>query len=82
MHTLVQLTERCPSGLMPPCPLRACSPADLFGVAVVVLLLGIRHGFDADHVAAIDGMTCHNSKDRAALARCCGVLFSGTASWW
>lgn len=51
-------------------------PADLLGVAVVVLLLGIRHGFDADHVAAIDGMTCHNSKDRPALARCCGALFS------
>ncbi|MGJ7506339.1 nickel transporter [Variovorax sp. GT1P44] len=51
-------------------------PADLLGVALVVLLLGIRHGFDADHIAAIDGMTCHNDKVRPVLARYCGALFS------
>jgi nickel/cobalt transporter (NiCoT) family protein len=51
-------------------------PADFLGVAVVVLLLGIRHGFDADHLAAIDGMTCHNAKARPGLARVCGALFS------
>ena len=28
-------------------------PEDLIGVALVVLMLGIRHGFDPDHLAAI-----------------------------
>jgi high-affinity nickel-transport protein len=51
-------------------------PTDFLGVALVVLLLGLRHGFDADHLAAIDGMTYHNGKSRPGLARVCGVLFS------
>ena len=51
-------------------------PADFLGVALAVLLLGMRHGFDADHLAAIDGMTYHNDKVRPSLARVCGVLFS------
>ncbi|MDQ2735087.1 MAG: nickel transporter [Pseudomonadota bacterium] len=51
-------------------------PGDFLGVAFVVLLLGIRHGFDADHLAAIDGMTYHNDRVRPGLARICGVLFS------
>lgn len=51
-------------------------PADFLGAAGVVLLLGMRHGFDPDHLAAIDGMTLHNDKVRTCLARCCGALFS------
>ena len=51
-------------------------PGDFLGVAFVVLLLGMRHGFDADHLAAIDGMTYHNDKLRPRLARVCGALFS------
>jgi high-affinity nickel-transport protein len=51
-------------------------PADFLGVALVVLLLGMRHGFDADHLAAIDGMTQHNARVQPALARWCGALFS------
>jgi high-affinity nickel-transport protein len=51
-------------------------PSDFLGVAAVVLLLGIRHGFDADHLAAIDGMTVHNARARPRLARVCGALFS------
>lgn len=51
-------------------------PSDFLGVALVVLLLGMRHGFDADHLAAIDGMTYHNDKVRPGLARYCGALFS------
>jgi high-affinity nickel-transport protein len=30
-------------------------PHDLGGIAAVALLLGMKHGFDADHLAAIDG---------------------------
>ena len=29
-------------------------PADFVGLALVALLLGLKHGFDADHLAAID----------------------------
>ncbi len=45
-------------------------------LAGTVLLLGVRHGFDADHLAAIDGLTRYNSSERSALARHTGVLFA------
>lgn len=45
-------------------------------LAAVVLLLGMKHGFDADHLAAIDGLTRFNSRHRPALARLAGTLFS------
>jgi len=45
-------------------------------IALAVMLLGLRHGFDAGHLAAIDGMTCHNASERPALAAACGALFS------
>lgn len=51
-------------------------PQDLVGLAVVVFLLGCRHGFDADHLAAIDGLAGCNAHDRPRLARMAGVLFS------
>ena len=46
------------------------------GLAAVVLLLGLRHGFDADHLAAIDALATHNATRRPRLARLSGVLFS------
>jgi len=51
-------------------------PPDFLGLAIVVLLLGVRHGFDADHLAAIDGLACHNAPTRPRLARLSGALFS------
>ena len=51
-------------------------PRDLLGLALVVLMLGIKHGFDADHLAAIDGLTRYNAPARPRLARLAGVLFS------
>eukprot|EP01037_Dinobryon_pediforme_P003261 gene3261-3306_t len=51
-------------------------PADLLSVAILVLLLGMRHGFDADHLAAIDGLTRYNHKDSPKLAKYAGFLFS------
>jgi nickel/cobalt transporter (NiCoT) family protein len=51
-------------------------PRDLLGLALVVLMLGIKHGFDADHLAAIDGLTRYNAQARPRLARLAGVLFS------
>ena len=51
-------------------------PRDFLGLACVVLLLGLKHGFDADHLAAIDGLACHNAAARPRLARLCGAFFS------
>ncbi|CAN5673215.1 hypothetical protein BH11PSE8_BH11PSE8_17380 [soil metagenome] len=45
-------------------------------LAALVLLLGMKHGFDADHLAAIDGLTRFNARDRPRLARRVGALFS------
>jgi high-affinity nickel-transport protein len=49
---------------------------DLFGLCLVVTVLGLKHGFDADHLATIDGLTRFNARANPRLARCCGVLFS------
>ncbi len=51
-------------------------PRDFLGLALVVLMLGIKHGLDADHLAAIDGLTRYNAQARPRLARLAGVLFS------
>jgi high-affinity nickel-transport protein len=51
-------------------------PDNWFALCALVLLLGLRHGFDADHLATIDGMTRLSSARRAGFARYCGLLFS------
>jgi high-affinity nickel-transport protein len=51
-------------------------PQDLVGLALIVFLLGARHGLDADHLAAIDGLARSNARDRPRLARMAGMLFS------
>jgi nickel/cobalt transporter (NiCoT) family protein len=51
-------------------------PSDFLALALVVLLLGVKHGFDADHLAAIDAITRYNARTRPNLARCAGSLFS------
>jgi nickel/cobalt transporter (NiCoT) family protein len=43
---------------------------DWAGVATLVFLLGLRHGFDPDHLVAIDGLA------RSNRWRWCGVFFS------
>lgn len=42
----------------------------------LTFLLGLKHGLDADHLAAIDAMTRHNAVDRPRLARWAGALFA------
>ena len=49
---------------------------DIFALLMVAGVLGLRHGFDADHLAAIDGMTRFNANDRPQLAKATGLLFS------
>jgi nickel/cobalt transporter (NiCoT) family protein len=51
-------------------------PAEWSALCALVFLLGIKHGFDADHLAAVDGLTRHNARLRRPFARYCGALFS------
>jgi nickel/cobalt transporter (NiCoT) family protein len=51
-------------------------PADWLSLCVLVFLLGIKHGFDADHLATIDGLTRLNHRAGKRFARYCGSLFS------
>jgi nickel/cobalt transporter (NiCoT) family protein len=51
-------------------------PQDLVALSLLVFVLGLKHGFDADHLATIDGLTRFNSRAKPQLARYCGALFS------
>ncbi len=51
-------------------------PTDWSALCALVFLLGMRHGFDADHLAAIDGLTRLASQRQRRHARACGALFS------
>src|SRR5690606_28802069 len=51
-------------------------PASFGGLAAVAFLLGLKHGFDADHLATIDGLTRVNTRAGNVFARYCGALFS------
>lgn len=51
-------------------------PQDWFALCMLVLVLGAKHGFDADHLATIDGLTRFNQLHRPQMARYCGMLFS------
>lgn len=51
-------------------------PADWTSLAIVVFLLGMKHGFDADHLATIDGLTRVTRRARSPFAPYCGMLFS------
>lgn len=54
----------------------ALLPQDFLLLNAAVFALGMKHGLDADHLAAVDGLTRFNSRDRPRLARSCGALFS------
>ncbi len=51
-------------------------PQDWTSICLLVFVLGVKHGFDADHLAAIDGLTRFNTRVNARMARYCGGLFS------
>ncbi len=51
-------------------------PADWGALCALVFLLGMRHGLDADHLAAIDGLTRVSARRRQGHSRYCGALFS------
>ncbi len=49
---------------------------DWLALTAVVFLLGLKHGFDPDHLAAIDGLARYNAGPRPRLSRWSGLLFS------
>ena len=51
-------------------------PTDWLSLLILTFVLGMKHGFDADHLATIDGLTRYNARHRPGLARYCGTLFS------
>lgn len=50
--------------------------SDWLSLLILTFVLGMKHGFDADHLATIDGLTRYNARSRPRLARYCGTLFS------
>jgi len=51
-------------------------PETLLAAFALVFALGLRHGFDPDHLATIDALTRWNQPARPVLARWCGLFFS------
>src|ERR1051326_6989304 len=51
-------------------------PTDALGLAALVFLLGVRHGFDPDHLVAIDGLVRSSIARQPRWARWCGLFFS------
>ncbi|UCV11464.1 nickel transporter [Dechloromonas denitrificans] len=51
-------------------------PSDWLSLLILTFVLGMKHGFDADHLATIDGLTRYNLRCQPAMARYCGTLFS------
>ncbi len=51
-------------------------PTTWSALCALAFVLGLRHGFDADHLATIDGLTRYNAPTNPALSRICGALFS------
>ena len=51
-------------------------PTEWTALCALVFLLGLKHGFDADHLATIDGLTRYNARHGRGFNRYCGALFS------
>lgn len=51
-------------------------PGTWLTLCALAFVLGVRHGFDADHLATIDGLTRYNARANPRLARVVGALFS------
>lgn len=49
---------------------------DALGLAALVFALGVKHGFDPDHLVAIDGFARSSSRSKPRLARWVGLYFS------
>ena len=51
-------------------------PHDGVALIMVVLMLGLQHGMDPDHIATINGLTRFNAQLQPRVSRWSGVLFS------
>jgi high-affinity nickel-transport protein len=51
-------------------------PHEWLALLALAFALGLKHGLDADHLVAIDGLARYNRSVRPRLARWCGALFS------
>jgi len=51
-------------------------PATWTALCALAFVLGLKHGFDADHLATIDGLTRYNAHANPRLAKVAGTLFS------
>ena len=51
-------------------------PATWPALCTLAFVLGARHGFDADHLATIDGLARYNSRSNPRLGSLAGALFS------
>ena len=51
-------------------------PSHWLALVAVVFMLGLKHGVDPDHLAAIDGLTRFNAGRRPLVSRWSGLLFS------
>lgn len=49
---------------------------DALGLAALVFALGVRHGFDPDHLVAIDGFARSSARSAPCVARRAGLYFS------
>ncbi|XJZ28682.1 sodium:proton antiporter [Bacillota bacterium Lsc_1132] len=49
---------------------------ETISLMLLVFVLGLRHGLDADHLACIDGLTRYNWRMNSPIARWVGTLFS------
>ena len=51
-------------------------PNQWLSVVAIAFFLGLKHGLDPDHLAAIDGLTRFNARRQPRLSRWSGLLFS------
>jgi nickel/cobalt transporter (NiCoT) family protein len=49
---------------------------DALGLAALVFALGVKHGFDPDHLVAIDGFARSSARTQPCMARWAGLFFS------
>src|SRR5207247_48889 len=49
---------------------------EMTGLIGLIFALGLRHGFDPDHLVAIDGMTRSSARVRPGMSRWSGLFFS------
>jgi high-affinity nickel-transport protein len=53
---------------------------ELSGI-LLMFMLGLRHGFDPDHIAIIDGVSVRYAATKPLLAKWTGTLFAA-GSWY